>query len=160
VPDLTRKEKTLRGWLLALTIFFAAQAAAFYLPEVWSGSPEARPFAVNSFAKDIVFAALTGIAAADVRRFSRLIGLVIAGHLAIILLLAIALVSGRYEAGFPPPDWQGNLSGPWPLASWLCAAIAMTGLLIWLYRRALRSRYRLSYLGPIDGVCAPISART
>jgi choline dehydrogenase-like flavoprotein len=150
VSDLTREEKALRRWLLALTCLFAAQAVAFYLPEVWSGSPDARPFAVNSFAKDVLFAALTGVAAADVRRFSRLIGLVIAGHLAIILLLAIALVSGRYEATFPPPEWQGDLSGPWPLAGWLGAAIAMTGVLIWLYRRALRARYRLSYLWPIE----------
>jgi choline dehydrogenase-like flavoprotein len=88
--------------------------------------------------------------AADVRRFSRLIGLVIAGHLAIILLLAVALVSGRYESTFPPPDWQGDWSGAWPLAGWLCAAVVMTGVLIWLYRRALRARYGLGYLWPIE----------
>ena len=149
VSDLTREERVLRRWLLALTILFAAQALV-YVPEVWSGSSDARPFAINSFAKDIVFCALTGIAAADVRRFSRLIGLVIAGHLALILLLVVALVSGRYESTFPPPDWQGDLSGAWPLAGWLCAAVVMTGVLIWLYRRALRARYRLSYLWPVE----------
>ena len=150
MTDLTRQEKALRRWLLALTVFFTAQAVAFYLPELWSGSPDTRPFAVNSFAKDMVFAALTGVAAADVRRFSRLIGFVIAGHLAIIGLLAIALLSGNYEATFPPPDWQGEMSGAWPLASWLGLAIVMTGVLIWLYRRALRARYRLNYLWPIE----------
>jgi choline dehydrogenase-like flavoprotein len=150
VTDLTREEQALRLWLVTLTVLFAAQAVAFYLPELWGGSADSRPFAVNSFAKDAVFAALTGVAAADVRRFSRLIGFVIAGHLAIIVLLAIALVSGNYEATFPPPDWQGELSGAWPLASWLGLAIVMTGVLIWLYRRALRARYRLSYLWPIE----------
>ena len=149
MPHLTREERVLRRWLLALTILFAAQAL-IYVPEVWSGSPDARPFAINSFSKDLVFCVLTGIAAADVRRFSRLIGLVIAGHLAIILLLAVALVSGRYESTFPPPDWQGDWSGAWPLAGWLCAAVVMTGVLIWLYRRALRARYGLGYLWPIE----------
>jgi choline dehydrogenase-like flavoprotein len=150
VSVLTREERALRRWLLALTVLFAAQAVAFYLPELWSGSADTRPFAINSFAKDVLFATLTGVAAADVRRFSRLIGLVIAGHLAIIVLLAIALVSGRYEATFPPPDWQGDLTGPWALAGWLGGAIVMTGVLIWLYRRALRARYRLRYLWPIE----------
>jgi choline dehydrogenase-like flavoprotein len=149
VSDLTREEKALRRWLLVLAIFFAAQALV-YVPEIWSGSADARPFAINSFAKDAVFCALTGIAAADVRRFSRLIGFVIAGHLAIIALLSVALASGRYEANLVPPEWQGDTSGPWPLAGWLVLALAMTGVLIWLYRRALRARYQLSYLWPIE----------
>jgi choline dehydrogenase-like flavoprotein len=149
VSDLTREEKALRRWLLVLAIFFAAQALV-YVPEIWSGSADARPFAINSFAKDAVFSALTGVAAADVRRFSRLIGFVIAGHLAIIALLSVALATGRYEANLVPPEWQGDTSGPWPLAGWLVLAIAMTGVLIWLYRRALRARYRLSYLWPIE----------
>jgi choline dehydrogenase-like flavoprotein len=149
VSYLTREERVLRRWLLALTVFFAVQAL-LYVPEFWSGSADARPFAINSFAKDFVFGVMTGVAAADVRRFSRLIGLVIAGHLAIILLLAIALISGRYEATFPPPDWQGDWAGAWPLAAWLGGAIVITGVLIWLYRRALRARYELSYLWPIE----------
>jgi choline dehydrogenase-like flavoprotein len=150
VSALTREELALRRWLLALTALFAAQAVAFYLPELWGGSPDTRPFAINSFAKDVLFAALTGVAAADVRRFSRLIGLVIAGHVAIIALLAIALATGNYESTFPPPDWQGDWSGAWPLAAWLAGATVTTGVLIWLYRRALRARYGLKYLGPIE----------
>jgi len=149
VPNLTREERVVRRWLLALTVFFAAQAF-IYVPQVWSGSADARPFAINSFAKDIVFCVLTGIAAADVRRFSRLIGLVIAGHLAIIVLLVVALASGRYEANLLPPEWQGDSFGAWPLVGWLALAIAMTGVLIWLYRRAVRARYGLKYLSPIE----------
>ena len=149
VGSVTREERILRGSLIVLTVFFAAQAAV-YLPEFWGGPAEARPFAINSFAKDVLFAAITGVAAADVRRFSRLIGFVIAGHVAIIALLAVSLATGRYEAAFPPPDWLGDSSGRWPLASWLACALAVTVLLIWLYRRALRARYRLRYLWPIE----------
>ncbi|MBD0280934.1 MAG: GMC family oxidoreductase N-terminal domain-containing protein [Thermoleophilaceae bacterium] len=144
--EATREERTLRRWLLALTVLFAAQAA-LYLPEFWSGPPETRPFAVNSFAKDAVFAALIGIAAADVRRFGRLIAFVIVGHIAIALLLAIGLISGRYEAVFPPP---GESAGAWPFAAWLAGALVMIGVLVWLYRRAMRARYTLRYLWPIE----------
>ena len=49
-----------------------------------------------------------------------------------------------------PPEWQGAPSGPWPLAGWLALALAMTGVLVWLYRRALRARYGLRYLWPIE----------
>jgi choline dehydrogenase-like flavoprotein len=147
VAWLTREERTLRGWLLAFTVFFAVQAA-LYLPEFWSGPPETRPFAINSISKDVLFAALIGVAAADVRRFGRLIGFVIVGHVAIIVLLAVGLATGHYEATFPPPEWLGG--GRWPLASWLACAAVVTLLLIWLYRRALRARYRLRYLWPIE----------
>jgi hypothetical protein len=149
VGALTREERILRGWLLALTVFFAVQAAV-YVPEFWGGPADTRPFAINSVAKDLLFAGLIGAAAADVRRFARLIGFVIAGHVAIMVLLAVALASGRYESAFPPPDWLGEASGPWPLAGWLGAAVVMTGVLIWLYRRALRARYRLRYLWPTE----------
>jgi choline dehydrogenase-like flavoprotein len=149
VGALTREERILRGWLLVLTVLFAAQAA-LYLPEFWSGPPETRPFAINSFAKDVVFAALTGVAAADVRRFSRLIAFVIAGLVAISVLLTVGLATGSYEATFPPPEWLGDASGRWPLAGWLAGALVTIGVLVWLYRKALRARYGLRYLWPIE----------
>src|ERR671925_363112 len=149
VGALTREDRILRRWLLVLTVFFAAQAA-LYLPEFWSGPAETRPFAINSFAKDVVFAALTGVAAADVRRFSRLISFVIAGLVAISVLLTVGLATDRYEAAFPPPEWLGDASGRWPLAGWLAGALVTIGVLVWLYRKALKARYGLRYLWPIE----------
>jgi choline dehydrogenase-like flavoprotein len=150
----TDEERRIRRWLLGLTLFFAAQAA-LYVPEFWHDPAATRAFAVNSFAKDAVFAALLAVAAADVRRFGRLIALVILGHVAIVVLLAVGLGFGHYEATFPPPYWipgwmELDQDSIWPLASWLVSAVAMIALLAWLYHRAVRAGRGSRYLGAVE----------
>lgn|SRR5687768_1929724 len=81
-PPLSRPERHLRIALLAGALLFAVEAA-IYVPEVFGGPPDTRPFAINSVAKDVLFAALTALAAVNLRRLSRLIGLVILGHVVI-----------------------------------------------------------------------------
>jgi hypothetical protein len=61
-PPLSRPERHLRIALLAGALLFAVEAA-IYVPEVLGGPPDTRPFGINSVAKDVLFAALTALAA-------------------------------------------------------------------------------------------------
>src|SRR4051812_47693708 len=114
------------------------------------------PYAINSTAKDVLFFTLTAVAAADIRRWSRLLGFVILGHVVIITLLVLALATGNGNFDFPPPRWLAHLL-PWldpnPTVRtwiWLVLCIGATGTLVWLYHRALKARYDLKYLWPIE----------
>lgn len=152
---LTTKERQLRVALFAGAVLFAVEAA-IYLPEVFNGPAETRPFAVNSVAKDVLFAALTALAAADIRRLSRLVGLVIAGHVVILILLGALLAFGDSASTFPPPRWLADLfpvtdiDPEARLIVWLASCAVATAVLVWLYRRALRVRFDLRYLGPTE----------
>lgn len=154
-PTATTEAKWLRIFLIAGAILFAVEAA-IYVPEVFTGPAETRPFAINSVAKDVLFAALTAIAAVDLARFCRLVGLVIAGHVVIVALLAAALISGNSASTFPPPRWLADLLSftdidpDWRLGIWIAAAAVATVFLIWLYRRMLKVRYDLRYLWPTE----------
>jgi hypothetical protein len=63
-PPLSRPERHLRIALLAGALLFAVEAA-IYVPEVFGGPPDTRPFGINSVAKDVLFAALTALAAVN-----------------------------------------------------------------------------------------------
>jgi choline dehydrogenase-like flavoprotein len=150
-PPLTRKERQLRIALLLGAALFAVEAA-IYLPDVFGDSPESRPFAINSVAKDVLFAALTALAAVDLRRLSRLLGLVILGHVVILVLLGSLLWFGPTNTVFPPPQWLVDIAPVTDVAPdvrllvWLVSCAAATAVLVWLYGRALRERYELRYL--------------
>ena len=64
---MVREERQLRVALIFGAILFAIEAA-IYVPEVFRGPAATRPFAINSVAKDVLFAALTAAAAADLAR--------------------------------------------------------------------------------------------
>jgi hypothetical protein len=93
-------------WLIAGAELFALEAV-IYLPEVFRGPPATRPYAI-SVTKDCLFAALTALAAADLARRARLLTLVIAGHVVIITLLALTLITGDTGFDLPSPALAGE----------------------------------------------------
>ena len=152
---MTREETHLKWFVTAAAVLFAIEAA-IYVPEVFGGPPTTRPYAINSVAKDVLFCALTAVAAANLRRWSRLIAFVILGHVVIVVLLALALATGNSDFAFPPPHWLSDLipaldpGGSARAWSWLAGATIATAALAWLYHRALKVRYDLRYLWPIE----------
>ncbi len=154
-PSLSREETHLRWALIAGAVLFLVEAA-IYVPLVFTGPQATRPFAINSVAKDIVFAALTAAAAADLRRRVRLISLVVLGHAVIVLLLVLAIATGNTGFTFPPPRWLTNLIPGLDIASgiratvWLVGATLATLALLYLLHRALKARYDLRYLWPFE----------
>lgn len=152
---MTREERQLT-WFVAATALTFAVEAALYVPEVFRDVPATRPYAINSTAKDVLFFALTAVAASDIRRWSRLIAFVILGHVVIITLLVLALATGNGDFVFPPPRWLADLIPALDPAEsarawiWLGLCVAATGSLVWLYHRALKARYQLKYLWPVE----------
>ena len=154
-PPLTRQETRLRRWVFAGAILFGAEAV-LYVPQIFSGPAATRPFAINSVAKDVVFAALTAAAAADLRRRVRLLSLVVLGHVVIVFLLVLAILTNHTSFTFPPPRWLVNLIPAFDIGSgiratvWLIGAVAATLALLVLLHLALKARYKLRYLWPIE----------
>jgi choline dehydrogenase-like flavoprotein len=150
---LTPQERRLRFWLQFWAAGFAI-AIALYLWWVWGGPDASRAFAVNSAAKDLIFLVLAVLVIADVRRFGRLMTVLVLGHLAIALCLAALLVTGATAVSFPAtPDSVLGI-GPfaipsgWRVPAWLAATLLATGHLGWLHVTARRSRLGLRYLYP------------
>jgi choline dehydrogenase-like flavoprotein len=143
---LLPQERRLRGWLYALLVSFVAEIYA-YVHAAWTGPAAARPFAVNSAAKDTLFVAIALLVVANVPRFARLVWLVIVAHVAIVLLLAILVLAGRTATTFPDLPWVGEGAR---LGVWLAAATLVTVLLCWLVTTARRARCALRYLSPLE----------
>ena len=102
--ELHREERQLRWALIAGAVLFALEAA-IYIPEVFRGPAATRPFAINSVAKDVLFGLIAAAVALDLRRRVRLLWLLILGHLVIVTLLLLAIVTGDTAFSFPPPRW-------------------------------------------------------
>lgn len=138
VDPLTPAERHLR---LALRIFAALSALyllGYLVPGLGGpGSDEwvHPPFVVNSVAKDGLFVCVALLAAADVRRFSGLVWIVIVGHVFLILTLAATLALGNGE-GLPT----------WALWAWMGGDVLVIAVLFFLYDRAQRARHELEYL--------------
>jgi choline dehydrogenase-like flavoprotein len=154
-PSLLRQETHLRWALIVGAVLFVAEAAV-YVPQVFSGPPATRPFAINSVAKDVLFAAVTALAAADLTRRVRLISLVVLGHVVIVLLLLLSILTGDSVFTFPPPRWLADLIPGLDISAgvratvWLIGASVATLALLWLRHRALKARYDLRYLWPFE----------
>jgi choline dehydrogenase-like flavoprotein len=129
--------------------------SAMYLVEVFAGTYQARGFVVNSFAKDMTFAALGVVAVADLRRRMRLVGFLIFGHAVIVLTLFAAWISGHGDSEFFPPHWARELfdvpdSFQPGLGGWLPVAAGFTAVMIVLYLRAVRAAAGLKVLWPFE----------
>jgi choline dehydrogenase-like flavoprotein len=150
---LTRQELRLRFWLKFWAASFVLEIG-LYLWWAWGGEEASRAFAVNSVAKDLTFLVLAVLVIADVRRFGRLMTVLVLGHLAIALGLAALLVTGATDMNFPATPGAvlgiGPLAVPeaWRVPAWLAAAAFATGHLGWLHITARRSRFGLRYLYP------------
>ncbi len=126
------------------------------MPQIFIGPSATRPYAINSVVKDALFCALAFGAAIDLARRARLIALIVWGHVLIVLLLALALLTGDKAFDFPPPRWLAKLipaldpSIGMRAVVWLVLAALATAVLVWLYHRALAVRYDLRYLWPAE----------
>jgi choline dehydrogenase-like flavoprotein len=150
---LTRQELRLRFWLKVWAASFVIEIA-LYLWWGWGGASESRAFAVNSVSKDLTFLVLAVLVIADVRRFGRLMTLLVIGHLALALVLASYLVLGVTAMNFPATPAAVLGLGPFAIPSglrvpaWLLAASFATANLAWLHITARRSRMHLRHLFP------------
>src|SRR5205823_11674100 len=104
----------------------------------------------NSFAKDSLFAVLCFIAAGNVRQQGWATLLVIGGHLAIVAMLLLMLVTGNdgSVAGTFGAPFGTSLSPTLQLLIWLAAAAYVAVVLALLYHSAAKARFGLKYLWP------------
>jgi choline dehydrogenase-like flavoprotein len=140
---LTTPERRLRGWLIAHAIWSALLAIGYLA----GGETGTLGFLPNSFSKDVLFVALSVIAAADVRRF---------GGLALVIAAAyVALVAGQIATlawgGAPAQDVPviGEVSATVALLAWMAIDLALAALFAWLWITAARARHGLRYLNPV-----------
>jgi choline dehydrogenase-like flavoprotein len=144
---LTPQERHLRAALRIFAILFALGMLAYLLPAL-VGPARAYwvqlPFVGNSVVKVGLLFMLCAVAGADVRRFSSLVPVVIAGHLVSILASAAMLIWADTTAIFPIFGLSATA------AALLWGAIALDGaillLFVLLYDKAQRARYGLRYL--------------
>jgi glycine/D-amino acid oxidase-like deaminating enzyme len=136
-------ERRLRVLLIVHAIWSAALAIGYLV----GGDTATLGFIPNSFAKDTLFAALSAIGAADIRRF---------GGMALAIALAyVALVVGQIVTlavgGAPGQDVLGivHVSGTVALLVWMAADVLLAVLFTWWWIAAVRSRHNLRYLHPI-----------
>ena len=101
----------------------------------------------NSFAKDVLFVALSVIAAADVRRFGGLALVIAAGYVALVLGEIATLIWG----GAPPLELPlaGEIEATPALLGWMGIDIVLAALFTWLWLRAARDGHGLRYLHPL-----------
>jgi choline dehydrogenase-like flavoprotein len=143
-------ERRLVLLLRCLTFVFALTAPLFLLAAVaipgeadWAQVG----FAVNSVTKVGVLAGLAAIAAADVRRFSVLVVLLIAAHAISVVAIAIVLIAADTSATFSLLGLEPSLTALLIAALLMDAAIG--ALLVVAFLPARRARYALASLPPI-----------
>jgi hypothetical protein len=144
---LTPQELRLRNALRIFAVLFALGMFAYLLPAL-AGPARAYwvqlPFVGNSVVKVGLLFMLCAVAGADVRRFSSLVPVVIAGHLISILVSVAMLIWADTTAIFPIAGMAVSA------AMLLWGAIALDGaillLFVVLYDQAQRARYGLQYL--------------
>ncbi len=144
---LTKEERQLR-WALRLGgALFAGEILLYLLPALIGGTQNdwvQLPFVASSAVKAGFLAGLCALAASDIRRFSRVVTLLVAGFVlwvvAGIAILIWADTSRSYEL------LGVNLT----MTAIVWVGIGLeSGLALlygWLHRRAVRARYRLGYL--------------
>jgi choline dehydrogenase-like flavoprotein len=147
LADLTPQELRLRGALRIFAVLFALGMLAYLLP-AFVGPARTYwvqlPFVGNSVVKVGVLFMLCAVTGADVRRFSALVPIIIAGHLVSIIATITLLIWGNTAAVFPLFGMQVTA------AQLLLGAIVLDGgilaLFALLYEQAQRARYGLRYL--------------
>jgi choline dehydrogenase-like flavoprotein len=140
---LSTPERVLRVVLIAHAIWSALLAVGYIV----GGETTTLPFIANSFAKDILFVALSVIAAADVRRFGALAVVISAGYVALVVGQIATLIAG----GAPAQDVPviGEVSGTAALLVWMAVDLVLAILFTWLWLRAARATHGLRFLDPL-----------
>jgi choline dehydrogenase-like flavoprotein len=145
--ELTKEERQLR-WLLRISAFiFSAETLVYLIPALVSGSEETwgeLPFVINSFLKAGLIGGVCFVAAADVRRFDRVVSLVALG-------LGLWVPGGIAILLFGFTDRDVDLLGMEVSMTLIVAAgIVLEGALAAtfaaLHRRAFRAWHDVRYL--------------
>jgi choline dehydrogenase-like flavoprotein len=137
--ELTTPERWLRGVLIGHAVL-SAGLAIVYVVQGDTGTFVSLP---NSFAKDMLFFALSVIGASDVRRYGGMALVIAFGYLALVVGEGAALIWG----GTPSPI--DGVSATAALLGWMAIDVvfAVGFFVLWLV--ATRARYGLRYLNPI-----------
>jgi hypothetical protein len=141
--ELTGPERRLRGWLIAHAIWSALLACNYLV----TGDTSTFTNVPNSFAKDVLFVAVSAVAAADVRRFGGFALLIAAGYAALVIGMVVTVARGGAEAVDLPV--VGEVSATVVLLGWMAIDVALVGLFTWLWITAERARHGLRYLHPV-----------
>ncbi|HEX5691364.1 MAG TPA: GMC family oxidoreductase N-terminal domain-containing protein, partial [Roseiflexaceae bacterium] len=144
---LTPKERHLRTALRTFAVLFALAIVAYVLPAL-IGPARAYwvqlPFVGNSAVKVALLGMLCAVAGADVRRFSSLVPVIIAGH-AVSILASIALLIWA-DTSTVFPIFGMSISAAMLLWGAIVLDAAILALFTLLYDKAQRERYGLRYL--------------
>ncbi|MEA2444000.1 MAG: hypothetical protein QOJ12_1292 [Thermoleophilales bacterium] len=147
---LTRPERRLTTLLRVLTFVLAAISPLYLLGAI--GIPGQADwaqvgFAVNSPAKDLTFAVIAAIGAANVRRFDLMVPLLVIGHVFVITMALVVLILADTSRTY---DVLGlNVSVTAATIGAMIFDTAVIAALIAFWIPARRARYQLSYLPPI-----------
>ena len=141
--ELTTAERRLRFWLIAHAIWSAILALSY----LTGGDTASFGYMANSFAKDLLFVALSVVAAADVRRFGGLALVIAAGYVALVIAMIVTLAVG----GTPPFEAPliGEVAAPAAFAVWMGIDIVLVVLFAGLWAASVRARHDLRYLNPL-----------
>jgi choline dehydrogenase-like flavoprotein len=139
VPEpLTPAENRLRWLLIGHAILSAILAVAW----VADGNTDIAAFIPNSFAKDMLFVAISVIGAADVRRRHWTALVVAFGYIALVAGQVATLIWGG------APGMYG-LSGTVFLLGWMAIDLVLVAWFVWWWWDAVRAAHGLQYLNPI-----------
>lgn len=130
-------------WLRGILIGHAALSAALAVLYIVDGDTRTLVGLPNSFAKDMLFVALSVVAAADVRRFGALALVIAFGYLALVCGELAALVWGG------APSMIEGVSGTVTLLAWMALDVILAVGFTVLWMVAARARHGLRYLNPI-----------
>ena len=141
--DLTKPERRLRVLLLAHAAWSAVLACLYIV----GGDTTTLGFLPNSFAKDVLFVALSVIGAADVRRWGWTALVIAAGYLALVAGQAATLLIGG-ASGMDVP-LIGHVSATVALLAWMAIDLGLAVLFLLWWSAAVRARHGLRYLHPV-----------
>ena len=144
-------ERTLRGAMWALTGLFALAAVAYELGPFLAGTRAffvELPFVTNSVVTVATLSLVCGYVAREVRRNMPLVGVLVVAHLVSAVALLVLLwwaPAGFTVTLFGAAVWMGNVLRN---AAILDGGVAL--VLMALYHVAWRSRFKPTFLGPLE----------
>ncbi|MGH2954510.1 MAG: GMC family oxidoreductase N-terminal domain-containing protein [Solirubrobacterales bacterium] len=144
---LTKQERRLRFFLRLFAVLFASETILYLLPALVGGSEQTwgeLPFVANSWVKAALLGGLCAIAAADLRRFERLVSLLVAG-------LSLWVVAGVAILVFGDTSKTVDVAGfdlGMTTVIWLGIALEASLALLFavLHRSAFRGWHSIEYL--------------
>jgi len=139
---LNFEERRLRVLLIAHAIWSALLACGYLA----GGDTGTFAFMPNSFAKDMLFVALSAIGAADVRRFGWTALVIAAGYAALVIGQIATLIWG----GAPGQEVLGiEVAATVVLLAWMAIDVALAVLFAAWWAAAVRAHHALRYLNPL-----------